>query len=304
VRRRACCQKDCRSDEGGSGRSATALQPLRATGAVPQRHALFGCRLSSLRRRNRVMAAVGEVQQPGLRPFVMTTAAEARLARATLSASIAREHRQGRGPARQLVRLDSSRFGRLPAFRSSRELGGRRKHGAHRGMQRPRSAYAERLGCSDACQRSAANIVPWTHEAALYGDMGDRIRDFPRWGLFNRALHEVEGELASLPMVLFTPVLSAILATTLAVSLPASHVRDGVVDGPPVVVILGLAVLGAISGIVLVGLVLARWFWRRYLPQGDPRFRPGADHPHGNVFPLGLTCARQFDAQTLGTFEA
>lgn len=151
--------------------------------------------------------------------------------------------------------------------------------------------------------------IGWQHGAvqaprSFASPRADRIHRFPRWGLFNRVLHEVEDELASLPMVLFTPVLSAILATVLVVSLPASHVHSGVVDGPPVSVSLGLALLGAISGIVLIGSFLAVWFWRRYLRRGDPRFRPGASHPHGNHFPLGLTCTGQFDAQVLGTFEA
>jgi hypothetical protein len=136
--------------------------------------------------------------------------------------------------------------------------------------------------------------------------MSEPMHDFPRWGLVNRVIHEVEveDELSSLPMVLLTPILSAILATTLAASLPASQVHDGTVEGPSVPLSVGLAVAGAVSGLVLVGIVLTVWFWHRYLRRGDPRFRPGADHPYGNVFPLGLTCTGRFDAQTLGTFEA
>jgi hypothetical protein len=87
--------------------------------------------------------------------------------------------------------------------------------------------------------------------------MTEPTNNFPRRGVFNRLLQEVEDELASLPMVLVTPILSGVLATALAVSLPASRVHDGVVDGPPVLVSLGLAVLGAVSGLVLVGTVLA-----------------------------------------------
>ena len=134
--------------------------------------------------------------------------------------------------------------------------------------------------------------------------MADLVRRFPARGLSNRVLQEVEDELASLPMVLVTPVLSAVLATVLAVSLPASRVRVGIVQSPPIVVSLGLAVLGAVSGIALVSGLLAVWFWQRYLRHGDRQFSHGADHPHGNVFPLGLKCTGRFDAQTLGTFEA
>jgi hypothetical protein len=107
--------------------------------------------------------------------------------------------------------------------------------------------------------------------------------------------------------VALAPICSAALATFVTIRfLPAAHVRGDIVNPPPWLASLGLAMFGAIVGIFIVGGSLWIALWRRYLKRGDPRFKAGATHPHGNYFPLGLTYSggQAFDAGTLGSYQA
>ena len=131
-------------------------------------------------------------------------------------------------------------------------------------------------------------------------------RHFPSGALRDRMRAEVEPALGSSSWVVLAPVCAAALATFVAIRfVPAAHVHDNRVDGPPWLLSLGLAVFGAVIGIFLVGGGLWVWLWRRYLKHGDPRFTAGATHPHGDRFPLGLTYSgdRAFDAGTLGSYQ-
>jgi hypothetical protein len=143
----------------------------------------------------------------------------------------------------------------------------------------------------------------WWNKAPVIGES----RHFPSGALRDRIRAEVEPALGSWPWVVLAPVCAAALATFVAIRfVPAAHVHDNSVDGPPWLLSLGLAVFGAVIGIFLVGGGLWVWLWRRYLKHGDPRFTAGATHPHADRFPLGLTYSgdRAFDAGTLGSYQA
>lgn len=129
---------------------------------------------------------------------------------------------------------------------------------------------------------------------------------FPRGRLWNRIVLFAERELASLPMVLITPMVAAITSATFAVKYsPAEHVRDGVVDAPSLVSSLLLAIAGALTGVLLVVVVLAVWFWGRYrFLLGPWVYSSGATGPSGSCFPLGLTFRDAGDPSRLGKFEA
>ena len=75
--------------------------------------------------------------------------------------------------------------------------------------------------------------------------------------MFLTGLAETEAELGSLPMVLVTPIVSAVLATVVALQAPPAHVHHNVIDTPALWTSLALAVLGAAGGVLLVILFLA-----------------------------------------------
>lgn len=97
-----------------------------------------------------------------------------------------------------------------------------------------------------------------------------------------------EAELGSLPMVLMTPVVAAVLGAAVAFRYtPAQHVHDGVVVGPSLWWSLLLAAVGAAVGISLVLVMLGLSFWLGYLARPERIWSLGhTDGVDGRAFTL------------------
>jgi hypothetical protein len=118
--------------------------------------------------------------------------------------------------------------------------------------------------------------------------MADLLDAFPRGRVRSRVIADTEKELGSLPMVLITPVVAAVVGAVVAfVYTPAERVRDGLVETPSLWASLGLAAVGAALGVAIVMTVLGLWSWLSYLACPERNWRLGwTDGPDGRAFEL------------------
>jgi hypothetical protein len=99
---------------------------------------------------------------------------------------------------------------------------------------------------------------------------------FPRWGYLRWLLLYVEDTLGRLPMLLLGPVLGAVVGTAVAVSELGTVRIDGKLAAAPATVwdVLWPAVLGGVSGIVVLTLLAAIWGVISYLAlDGDDTWK-------------------------------
>lgn len=134
--------------------------------------------------------------------------------------------------------------------------------------------------------------------------MADSVDSFPRGRVRSRAIADTERELGSLPMVLITPVVAAVVGAVVAfVYTPAERVHNGLVETPSLWTTLALAALGALLGVALVLTVLVLWFWLSYIARPERDWRLAwTDGPDGRAFEIvGSTNppARPIDLATL-----
>jgi hypothetical protein len=118
--------------------------------------------------------------------------------------------------------------------------------------------------------------------------MAVSLDSFPRGRVRARVIADTEKELGSLPMVLITPVVAAVVGSVVAfVYAPAERVHDGLVEAPSLWASLGLAVIGAALGVAVVLLLLGLWFWLSYLAAPEREWSLGwTDGPDGRAFEL------------------
>jgi hypothetical protein len=111
---------------------------------------------------------------------------------------------------------------------------------------------------------------------------------FPRGRLRARVVSDTERELGSLPMVVITPVVAAIVGATVASHYTrAEHVHDGVVGEPSLWWSLLLAAAGAAVGILLVLCVLSLLLWFGYRARPERLWSLGhTDSADGRAFRL------------------
>jgi hypothetical protein len=142
------------------------------------------------------------------------------------------------------------------------------------------------------------------------------MKRFPRWRLFQRHLTGTEATLGSLPMVILTPIIAAVIAAAWAASAPTREVvRRGVVVGQASFFdVLLSAAFGALLGIALVVVGVALKSVVSYHLRGDPswevRWDIGKETPSPAVTTtrndVRLVCVTDppIDVTTLGYVDA
>lgn len=124
-----------------------------------------------------------------------------------------------------------------------------------------------------------------------HADLYARLVQFPRGRVVWRAHSFAEARLGTFPWVALTPALAALVAATLAVSLPSETVSHGKVVGPSLWDSLWPAAAGGAGAVVAIYLILVIFDRIRYRLFGDPIWSSGVV-PQGENLTVNLGAGR------------